>query len=85
MDDKTKQFVEQLRSNPAALQGLMQSRDGQELLRMLTFNDRGAALQQAAQSAARGNPAAIANLVSQIMQNPEGAQLIARINKSIQK
>ncbi|MEG1593680.1 MAG: hypothetical protein RR350_04655 [Oscillibacter sp.] len=85
MDDRTKQFVDQLRSNPAALQGLMQSRDGQELLRMLTAGDRGAALQQAAQSAARGNPAEIANLVSRVMQSPEGAQLLTRINKAIQK
>lgn len=85
MDEKNKQLVEQFRSNPAALQGLMQSRDGQDLMRMLTSSDRGAALQQAAQSAARGNPAEIAKLVAQVMQSQEGAQLIERINKAVQK
>lgn len=85
MDEKSKQLMNQLRSNPAALQSLMQSQDGQELMRMLTGHDRGAALQQAAQAAARGNPAEIAKLVSQVMQNPDGAQLMERINKAVQK
>lgn len=85
MDEKSRQLMDQLRSNPAALQSLMQSRDGQELMRLLTGHDQGAALQQAAQAATRGNPSEIARLVSQVMQNPEGAQLIERINKAIQK
>lgn len=85
MDDKTKQLIDQLRSNPAAFQGLMKSRDGQELMRRLAGNDGGVALQQAAQSAARGNPTEIARMVSQVMQSAEGAQLVERINRSIQK
>ena len=55
MDENMTQMMEQLRRNPAMLQQLMQSRDGQTLMRMLTQGDRGASLQKAAQSAARVN------------------------------
>lgn len=85
MDEKTTKLVEQLRSNPAMLQGLMQSRDGQALMQMLTQGDRGAGLQRAAQSAARGNPAEMVKLVQQVMQSPGGAELVERINKAVQK
>lgn len=54
MDEATTRLVEQLKSNPAMLQQLMQSRDGQALMQMLTRNDQGAALQKAAQSARSG-------------------------------
>ena len=36
MDDKTTRLVNQLKSNPAMLRSLMQSRDGQALMQMLT-------------------------------------------------
>ena len=55
MDENMTHMMEQLRRNPAMLQQLMQSRDGQTLMRMLTQGDRGASLQKAAQSAARVN------------------------------
>ena len=38
MDEKTARMVEQLKSNPAMLQALMHSRDGQALMNMLTQN-----------------------------------------------
>lgn len=85
MDEKTKQLVDQLKQNPAALQALMQSQDGQMLLRMLTQGDQGAGLQRAVQSAARGNPAEMMKLVNQVMQTPSGAELVERINKAVQK
>ncbi len=85
MDEKTTQLMEQLKRNPAMLQSLMQSRDGQMLMQMLTQHDRGAALQRAAQSAMRGSTADLANLVNQVMQSPGGAELMERINKSVQK
>ena len=56
MDENTTRLVEQLRSNPAMLQGLMRSQDGQALMQMLTQGDRGTSLQRAAQAAALGNP-----------------------------
>lgn len=85
MDENMTRLAEQLKRNPAMLQQLMQSRDGQTLMHMLTQKDRGAALQRAAQSAARGNTADLAQLVSQVMQSPGGAELVQRINQAIQK
>ena len=85
MDEKTARLAEQLKNNPAMLQSLMQSRDGQMLMQMLTQGDQGAGLQRAAQAAAKGNPAEMASMIQRIMQSPEGAALVDRINKAVQK
>jgi len=85
MDKKTAQMAEQLRKNPAALKSLMQSRDGQTLMQMLTQGDQGAGLQKAVQSAAKGDTTAMVQMVNRIMQSPEGAELVERINKAVQK
>jgi hypothetical protein len=63
----------------------MQSRDGQMLMQLLTKDDNGTGLQQAVQSAVHGNTAPMAEMVKQIMQSPDGAALVERINKAIQK
>ena len=78
-------LVQELRQNPAALQSLMQSPDGQALLRLLTQNDRGASLQQAVQSAMKGDTTKMADMVREIMQSPGGAQLVERINQAARK
>ena len=67
MDEQTARMIQQLKSNPAMLQALMQSRDGQALMQMLSGGDRGASLQRAAQSAAKGNPAEMVRMVNQLM------------------
>ena len=85
MDDKTARMAQQLKSNPAMLKALMQSQDGQALMRMLTQQDQGAGLQQAVQSAVKGDPSDMVRMVQQIMQSPGGAELVERINKAIQK
>ena len=85
MDEKSAQMAEQLRKNPAMLKSLMQSRDGQALMQMLTQGDQGAALQRAVQSAARGRPEEMVKMVNQVMQSPGGADLVERINKAVQK
>ena len=85
MDENTARLAESLRQNPAAVQALFQSRDGQALLRMLTEGDQGASLQHAAQSAAQGRTEELQRMVSQVMGSPEGAALIERIQKAIQK
>ena len=85
MDEKTKQLIETLKNNPGTVQALFRTRDGQDLMRMLTQEDHGAALQRAAQSAARGDTSEMARMVSQIMHSPEGAALVQRINKAVQK
>ena len=85
MDEKTARLAEQLKNNPAMLQSLMQSRDGQMLMQMLTQGDRGAGLQRAVQSTAQGNTAEMVKMVNQIMKSPDGAALVERINRAIQK
>ena len=85
MDEKMAQMAEHLKQNPAMLKNLMQSRDGQALMRMLTQQDQGSSLQKAAQSAAKGDPAELARMVTKVMQSPDGAALVERINKAIQK
>ena len=77
--------AEQLRKNPAALRALMQSRDGQTLMQMLTQGDGGAGLQRAVQSAAKGDTAAMVQMVNRIMESPEGAELVERINKAARR
>lgn len=83
MDEQTTRMIQQLRANPAMLQSLMQSQDGQALLRMLSAGDQGASLQRAAQSAAKGNPAEMMRMMNQVMKSPAGAELVQRINQSV--
>ena len=83
MDEMTARLAEQLKNNPAMLNALMRSKDGQTLMQMLTKNDQGAGLQRAVQSAARGNTAEMVQMMNRIMQSPEGSALIQRINQSI--
>ena len=83
MDEQTSRMIQQLKSDPAMLQALMQSRDGQALLQMLSGGDRGASLQRAAQSAARGDPAEMVRMVNRLMESPDGAALVDRINKAM--
>ena len=85
MDDKTSRLVNQLKGNPAMLRSLMQSRDGQALMQMLTQGDGGAGLQRAVQSAAKGDTTAMVQMVNQIMQSQEGAELVERINKAARR
>ena len=79
MDENTRQMMEQLKSNPAALRKLMQSRDGQTLMQALTRPDNGAGLQRA------GNTNIMADLVSRVAQSPEGAALLERISSSVNR
>lgn len=85
MDEKIKQTLASLKNNPGAVQSLFETQDGQNLLRMLAGQDQGKTLQQAAQNAAAGNTAQMVRMISQLMQNPEGAELVRRINDSLQK
>ena len=79
------ELMEKLRQNPAALQRVMRSQDGQQLMRMLTGADGGSSLNRAAMQAAGGNTAEITKMIQNVMQSPEGAELIRRISESLQK
>lgn len=85
MDRNTKHMIDNFRKNPAAAQALLQSKDGQQLLQMLTQNNQGGSLQNAVNSASRGNPAALIQMISNIRRSPEGEKLVERINKAAQR
>ena len=84
MDNMVAKPAEQLKQNPAMIQALMRSQDGQKLIQMLTQGERGSGFQQAVRSASAGNPAQMMQMVQKLMQNPEGAALIDRINRALQ-
>ena len=85
MDENAKHLLASLQRDPSRVQALFHSGDGQTLLRMLTEGDQGASLQHAAQSAAQGRTEELQRMVSQVMGSPEGAALIERIQKAVQK
>lgn len=78
-------IVEKLRKNPAALQSLMQSQDGQSLLRALQGNDGGKTLNHAAMQAAGGNTGEMVQLLQQVMSSPEGSALVQRIEETLKR
>ena len=84
MDENAKRLMASLQQDPAKIQALLRSGDGQTLLRMLTERDQGAALQHAAQSAAQGQTEELQRMLSQVMGSREGAALIQRIQKAVQ-
>lgn len=83
--DQAQDLMQTLRNHQPALRGLLASRDGQALLRQLTQQDGGASLQRAAQSAAKGDAAELTAMINRLMSSPEGAELVRRLNDSMQK
>ena len=81
MDLKTLQLIEQLKNNKGMVEGIMRSSDGQKLLSHLTQQDNGGALQKAA----AGDTSELANMIKNLMSSKEGAELIERIHRSVQK
>ncbi len=73
------QTARALRRNPALLQSVMASRDGQALMGML----EGGGFSQAVQNAARGDTAEMAERIRRISQTPGGAALLERISQAV--
>ena len=80
-----KEMMERLKRDPAALQAVMGSRDGQMLLGLLSGSDGGRTLQQAVRQAAAGDASALRGMLQGIMSTPQGAALVQRIGESLQK
>ena len=80
-----KELIERLKRDPSALQSIMQSRDGQQLLQMLSGSDGGASLNRAAMQASGGNAAEMVRLIKNVMSSPDGASLVQRIHDSLQQ
>ena len=85
MEEQMARLMAALKQDPAALQALMRSPDAQALMRMLTADDRGAALQQAARNASQGDTSEMVEMVKGLMRSPEGAALAERISKAARK
>lgn len=83
MDETSARFAEQLKRDPSLLKRLLQSSDGQALMRMLSQD--GGNLRSAVQDASRGNPAEAMRLVNQFLQTPDGAALADRLQKTFGK
>ena len=81
MDDKMTRLMEQLKRNPAQLQALLRTPDGQALLQTLNQSTQSGGLQGALRSADRGNPAEAMKQVSQYLKTPDGAALAERIQR----
>lgn len=78
-------WMERLHQNPEMLRSLMQSKDGQMLMSLLSGSDGGKALKEAAMQAAGGNTAGMSEMIRRIMETPDGAALIRRMTDSLQK
>lgn len=65
-----------LEQNRAAISKLAQSGDAQRLMTLLR---QGGGVEQAAQAAAAGDPAALMAMMDRLMHTPEGAALVDRI------
>lgn len=65
-----------LEQNRAAINKLAQSGDAQRLMELLR---QGGGVEQAAQAAAAGDPAALMAMMDRLMHTPEGAALVDRI------
>lgn len=85
MDNNTAQLMDKFRKNPALAQSLLQTPDGQKLLRLLTQGDGGAALEHAAQSAAKGSTKELTAMLSGLMKSPEGMEAMRRIGERAKK
>lgn len=85
MDDKTKKTIQQMNQDPATVQRLLTSQDGRRLIQMMSQANGGQALQQAANNAIRGDTSQIMQMVNQLVQTPEGAALVERINQAAKK
>lgn len=85
MDTNTKRLIDKFKQNPEAAQNLLNSGDGQALLKLLTQNHGGASLERAAQSAAQGDPKELSAMLSGLMNSPDGMALMQRLRESAQK
>ena len=79
MDQRTSALIHRLKKEPDLARRLLASGDGQSLLGLLTREDGGDSLRQAAAKAAKGDTKALSAMLSGLMESPEGAALIRRL------
>lgn len=82
MDAKTAAAIERLKQNRGLAEQIMRSGDGQRLMDMLAGGDGGAALNRAANAAARGDTTELASMLQNLMQNKDAAAVMSRLGDS---
>lgn len=75
--------LQQLLNNKKAIAALAKSPDAQTLARMLSQSKDAASLQQAAQSAARGDTQQLQQVIRSITESPGGAELLRRLDQTM--
>ena len=85
MDAKAAAAIERLKQNKGLAEQIMRSGDGQKLMDMLAGSDGGAALNHAANAAARGDTAELAGMLQNLMQNKDAAAVMSRLNDSAKR
>jgi len=75
------QLMEQLKQNPAIVEQLASSPDGQALMARLDANQ----LQHATQQGENGNYMEMAALLKKVMSSPDGKALLQRMAKQLDK
>lgn len=85
MDENAKSILKSMNQDPAAVQRLLTSQDGRRLIQLMTQANGGSALQQAANSAMRGDASRLTQMINRLVQDPEGAALVERIDKAAKK
>ncbi len=78
-----RELAEYLKKNPQIIQSLMNSPDGQALMRLLQGRDGGQTLNRASSQAAAGNTAEMVQMIKGVMSSPGGADLLQRISRSL--
>lgn len=75
------QKAEQIKDN-GAVQRLLRSEDTRRMMELLGTQDN---VKGAAKAAAAGNPSQLMAMMRQLMNDPEGAQLVERITKQAEQ
>lgn len=85
MDRKTAAAIERLKQNKGLAEQLMHSGDGKKLMNLLSAADGGKALNRAAGAAAGGDTRELSQMLQNLMNNPEAAEAMNRLNQSVLK
>lgn len=85
MDAKTAAAIERLKQNKGLAEQIMQSGDGQRLMGLLTRTDGGAALEHAAKSAVKGDTKELSQMLRTLLNDPDAAAVMSRINDTAKR
>lgn len=76
--------AEKLLKNKGVIESLVKSPDTKRLMDLLN-KSAGGGLKSAAEAAMKGDSSQLMGLMNQLMKDPEGAQVVDRLNKNMPK